>query len=180
MPQPRNPNSAPSNEEIVKEGWREELEGSNVEKLFKDAIYEARIRIQAARHMFQNEDGTSEEPNEHWVKNHGSVEAAQKEINGMVEEFKKQQSMILASLLNVETHNVRELVERFKDIKYLSQVGGAYNALMFKVLENISDTVESTEELREIFSNFGTKLFFHVSGWEYFTKRAEQRLSKKK
>ena len=64
------------------------------------------------------------------------------------------------------------------DIQYLNQVGGAFNFLMWKVLDRVADTVTSVEQLDDIFHNF-MGLFFHVSGWEYFAGKAERRLGKK-
>lgn len=161
---------------ILEEGWRDDArESQDPKELLKKAVFEARRRIDSVKHHFQNDDGTPQKPNEHWIKNHGNTESAQEKINKIVDNFKKEKALLHDALVYVEY----EVLPKgdTPDVQYLNQVGGAFNFVMRKVLDRVADTVESVAELRKILEDF-TGLFFHVSGWEYFTKKAEERLSK--
>jgi hypothetical protein len=162
---------------IVEKGWKDDaIESSDPKELIKNAVFEARRQIEATKHSFQNEDGTPEKPNEHWIKGHGSVEAAQVKINELLKVFEKEKELLFDALVYVEYEVLPN--NNAPDIQYLNQVGGAFNYVMWKVLDRTSDTVESTAQLDSILRNF-MGLFFHVSGWEYFAGKAERRLGKK-
>lgn len=161
---------------IVEEGWQDKEKGDPKE-LLKSSVFELRRRIDAASHMFQERDGTPREPNEHWIKNHGSAEAAAAVIKkDFLDPFQKQKEILHDALIYVENEI---LPAEDVDIKYLNQVGGALNFVAYKVLDRVADTVESTDELKSLLHNF-TGLFFHVSGWEHFQEKARRRLGAKK
>jgi|SRR3989344_7341035 len=161
---------------IIQEGWKDDSrESQDPKELLKNAVFEARRRIEGSRHHFQNDDGSPQEPNEYWIKGEGGVEGARAKIAGILEAFRKEKEVLNDALVHVE---YEVLPNDTPDIQYLNQVGGAFNFLMWKVLDRVADTVTSVEQLDDIFHNF-MGLFFHVSGWEYFAGKAERRLGKK-
>lgn len=158
---------------IVKEGWEDKATGAeSPEELLKNSIFALRRDISATHHQFEEEDGSIREPDSNVV---GDSKQVKERWAQMVEDCRQQKTLLADALVHVE-YEVLPKLEK-PTVEYLNQIGGAYNYVANQLLERTADTVSSEKELDSILHNF-MPLFFHVSGWERFGKKVQDRLGK--